>query len=167
MGLILRPVPLREQRRGTPWQLSLLSERSSFFLGSEPKHKRSSTVALSDIARTLSVVETKWVPTCPFQEANFELDIAEPTVRNPPNLTAESSTVELPGDIWGTRKEINGDAGKALTDARETWDDVGTLISVPFWRSEVAKFGPLLLGKKVVFRLADHPSRKDQKPPLP
>jgi hypothetical protein len=48
-----------------------------------------------------------------------ELDIAEPTVRDPPNLTAESSTVE-PGDIGGTRKKINGDAGKPLTDARET-----------------------------------------------
>src|SRR5258706_14146370 len=25
-----------------------------------------------------------------------------------------------PGDIWGTRKQQNGDAGKLLTDARET-----------------------------------------------
>jgi heat shock protein HtpX len=30
------------------------------------------------------------------------------------------------------------------------WDDVGTLVTIPFWRSEVAKFGPLLLGKKAV-----------------
>lgn len=30
------------------------------------------------------------------------------------------------------------------------WDDVGTLVTIPFWRSGVAKFGYLLLGKKVV-----------------
>jgi len=54
----------------------------TFFLGSEPKHKRWFTVALSDIARTL--------------------------------------IVEPPRDIGGTRKEINGDAGRLLTDARET-----------------------------------------------
>ena len=28
------------------------------------------------------------------------------------------------------------------------WDDVGTLITIPFWHSEVTKFGSLLLGKK-------------------
>ena len=30
------------------------------------------------------------------------------------------------------------------------WDDLGTLVTIPFWRSEVAKFGPLLLSRKVV-----------------
>jgi hypothetical protein len=30
------------------------------------------------------------------------------------------------------------------------WDDVGTLVTIPFWRSEVAKFDPLLLSKRVV-----------------
>jgi len=30
------------------------------------------------------------------------------------------------------------------------WDEVGTLVTIPFWRSEVAKFGSLLLGKKAV-----------------
>jgi heat shock protein HtpX len=30
------------------------------------------------------------------------------------------------------------------------WDDVGTLVTIPFWRSEVANFGSLLVGKKAV-----------------
>lgn len=30
------------------------------------------------------------------------------------------------------------------------WDDLGAQVTIPFWRSEVAKFGSLLLGKKAV-----------------
>jgi hypothetical protein len=28
------------------------------------------------------------------------------------------------------------------------WDEVGALVTIPFWRAEVSKFGSLLLGKK-------------------
>jgi hypothetical protein len=50
-----------------------------------------------------------------FRRPIWELDIAEPTVRNPPNLTAENCTVELTGghlgdkkrDKWGCRKAVN------------------------------------------------------------
>jgi hypothetical protein len=105
-----------------PVQFGISSRRAkpisacTFFLGSEPKHKRWQAGALSDIARTLSAVEQ----LARFRRPISELNIAELTARNPPNLTAECSTVELPGDIGGTRKETNGDAGKPLTDARET-----------------------------------------------
>lgn len=30
------------------------------------------------------------------------------------------------------------------------WDDVGAQVTIPFWRSELAKFGSLLLGKKAI-----------------
>jgi hypothetical protein len=46
-------------------------------------------------------------------------------------------------------KEMNPQIPKGSLQ-HVAWDDVGTLVTIPFWRSEVAKFIPLLLGKKAV-----------------
>ena len=47
-----------------------------------------------------------------------EVIILDSTVPLPPKQVCTETWAA--GDIWGTRKEINGDAGKPLTDARET-----------------------------------------------
>jgi hypothetical protein len=112
-----------DHRRPDLRQLAHSSQRC------ESKHERRWTGALSDIARTLSALDRcdsktrhgrhrlnfenpKRGPTWPFPEANFEA--VEPTVRNPPNLTAECSNVELPEGHPRAKKEAFWDEPKAV-----------------------------------------------------